>query len=311
MEITKKIEIIADALIQGIGENNLPMSVEDFRQEVAVEYLAVYDHYKNNNADTDPQRICFMFNNHLAKVLKRYSIEKSIYTYLDEDRAYEMNTDRIFIKNLLLYKISGLRPKYQWILLYRYGFVDGFPHTFLECGKTLHIGKESTRQIVAKCLRLMRQPSRSKVFRGLVFDDHWHYYPLQEKTKSVKLDYNRYKVVFVNKFYKKPKEIDNEPQRICAITDNECIAARYKLAETCRFRDPNFVEGKVDAIIASENTEFVIDTTETGIPLSEAEISTDKDYELEDFLYKIEKEAKLTGSSRHYFDVKNEEEAAG
>ena len=70
------------------------------------------------------------------------------------------------ISKALLEKIkSELSLKEQEIILSRFGFTDGEYHTLEEIGKVHGITRERVRQIEAKALLKLRQPSISKFFK--------------------------------------------------------------------------------------------------------------------------------------------------
>jgi RNA polymerase primary sigma factor len=54
----------------------------------------------------------------------------------------------------------------------RFGLEDGLEHTLEEVGQSFAVTRERIRQIEAKALRKLRQPSRSRKLR--LFLDHVH-----------------------------------------------------------------------------------------------------------------------------------------
>ena len=50
----------------------------------------------------------------------------------------------------------------------RFGLEDGSEHTFEEVGQSFAVTRERIRQIEAKALRKLRQPSRSRKLRGFM-----------------------------------------------------------------------------------------------------------------------------------------------
>jgi RNA polymerase primary sigma factor len=61
--------------------------------------------------------------------------------------------------------LSTLSPREAGVLRLRYGLEDGREHTLEEIGKHFSVTRERIRQIEAKALRKLRQPSRSGVLR--------------------------------------------------------------------------------------------------------------------------------------------------
>jgi RNA polymerase primary sigma factor len=61
--------------------------------------------------------------------------------------------------------LKSLTPREEKIIRMRFGLEDGSEHTLEEVGQTFAVTRERIRQIEAKALRKLRQPSRSKRFR--------------------------------------------------------------------------------------------------------------------------------------------------
>ena len=74
---------------------------------------------------------------------------------------YEATT-RILLKERLLSVIDTLTPREQKVIRMRYGLDDGFPKTLEQVGLEFNVTRERIRQIEAKALRKLRNPSRSK-----------------------------------------------------------------------------------------------------------------------------------------------------
>ena len=72
-------------------------------------------------------------------------------------------------KQLLKEKIgevlSGLTPREQRVLCFRFGLEDGRNRTLEEVGKEFNVTRERIRQIEAKAIRKLRHPSRSRKLR--------------------------------------------------------------------------------------------------------------------------------------------------
>lgn len=81
----------------------------------------------------------------------------------DENALSPMEvTEQTLLKEQLLAVIETLTPREQKVIRLRYGLDDGHPRTFEEVGREFNVTRERIRQIEAKALRKLRQPSRSK-----------------------------------------------------------------------------------------------------------------------------------------------------
>ena len=74
---------------------------------------------------------------------------------------YEATT-RSLLRQQLLSVIDTLTPREQKVIRMRYGLDDGFPKTLEQVGLEFNVTRERIRQIEAKALRKLRNPSRSK-----------------------------------------------------------------------------------------------------------------------------------------------------
>ncbi len=66
------------------------------------------------------------------------------------------------LKNQLLQVIETLTPREQKVIRLRYGLDDGNPKTLEQVGQEFNVTRERIRQIEAKALRKLRNPTRSK-----------------------------------------------------------------------------------------------------------------------------------------------------
>lgn len=73
-----------------------------------------------------------------------------------EVAAYSM------LREQLIAVLHKLTPREEMVLRLRYGIDDGRPRTLEEVGKEFNVTRERIRQIEAKALRKLRNPSRSK-----------------------------------------------------------------------------------------------------------------------------------------------------
>ncbi len=76
------------------------------------------------------------------------------------DAAINLN-----MKEQMATMLKTLTPREERIIKMRFGIEDGNEHTLEEVGKTFAVTRERIRQIEAKALRKLRQPSRSRKFR--------------------------------------------------------------------------------------------------------------------------------------------------
>jgi RNA polymerase primary sigma factor len=69
------------------------------------------------------------------------------------------------MKEQMATMLKTLTPREERIIKMRFGIEDGNEHTLEEVGRTFAVTRERIRQIEAKALRKLRQPSRSRKFR--------------------------------------------------------------------------------------------------------------------------------------------------
>lgn len=74
------------------------------------------------------------------------------------------------LKQQLMEVISELMPREQQVVILRYGLEDGHPRTLEEVGREFNVTRERIRQIEAKALRKLRQPSRLKKLKDVDVD---------------------------------------------------------------------------------------------------------------------------------------------
>jgi len=88
-----------------------------------------------------------------------------------EDVQSTAPTDKVaatMLKEQLVGVLNTLTPREQRVLMLRYGLGDGRPRTLEEVGKEFNVTRERIRQIEAKALRKLRNPSRSKRLRDFL-----------------------------------------------------------------------------------------------------------------------------------------------
>ena len=64
--------------------------------------------------------------------------------------------------------MKALTPREEKIIKMRFGLEDGSQHTLEEVGQTFALTREPIRQIEAKALRKLRDPSSSRKLRALL-----------------------------------------------------------------------------------------------------------------------------------------------
>jgi RNA polymerase primary sigma factor len=68
--------------------------------------------------------------------------------------------------------LHTLTPREEKIMKMRFGLEDGSEHTLEEVGLEFAVTRERIRQIEAKALRKLRQPSRSRKLKSFLEDAH-------------------------------------------------------------------------------------------------------------------------------------------
>lgn len=92
------------------------------------------------------------------------------------DQAYS-----IIVRDTIFKVLETLTLREQMAIEQAFGLVDGKFRTLEETGKLFNISRERTRQIIAKGLRKMRHPSRSKRLRDYIDMDFAAIDPLQHR----------------------------------------------------------------------------------------------------------------------------------
>ena len=94
---------------------------------------------------------------------------------LIEDRTVVSQTEAMInldLKEVTAHVLHTLNPREEKVVKMRFGLEDGSEHTLEEVGRSFAVTRERIRQIEAKALRKLRQPSRSRKLR--LFLDHVH-----------------------------------------------------------------------------------------------------------------------------------------
>ena len=79
-------------------------------------------------------------------------------------------TNRILLREQLDEVMDTLTDREENVLRLRFGLDDGKMRTLEDVGKVFNVTRERIRQIEAKALRKLRQPSRSKPLRDFIED---------------------------------------------------------------------------------------------------------------------------------------------
>ncbi len=80
----------------------------------------------------------------------------------------EGNVVQKSLKGVLSNVLEELSDREERVLKLRFGLEDGLPKTLEEVGKIFHVTRERIRQIEAKALEKLRQPSRSKKLEDFI-----------------------------------------------------------------------------------------------------------------------------------------------
>ena len=75
---------------------------------------------------------------------------------------------RKVLREQLMEVLETLTPREQKVIRLRYGLDDSHPRTLEEVGKEFNVTRERIRQIEAKALRKLKNPSRSKKLQDFV-----------------------------------------------------------------------------------------------------------------------------------------------
>ena len=94
-------------------------------------------------------------------------------TLIDDYTEYpEGETGKVLLKEDLENVLNTLNPRERDVLRLRYGLDDGRVKTLEEIGNVFSVTRERIRQIEAKALRKLRQPSRNGILREYLPNDH-------------------------------------------------------------------------------------------------------------------------------------------
>ncbi len=90
--------------------------------------------------------------------------DSKIADFIEDDTSVSPveNATRSMLRGQLLSVIDTLTPREQKVIRLRYGLDDGNPKTLEQVGQEFNVTRERIRQIEAKALRKLRNPTRSK-----------------------------------------------------------------------------------------------------------------------------------------------------
>lgn len=96
--------------------------------------------------------------------------DSNLGTFLQDETAANPaeSATNLMLKEQLLDVLNTLTPREQKVIMLRYGVDDGHPRTLEEVGKEFNVTRERIRQIEAKALKKLRQPSRSKKLKDFL-----------------------------------------------------------------------------------------------------------------------------------------------
>jgi RNA polymerase primary sigma factor len=94
-------------------------------------------------------------------------------TLIDDNTEHPDDaTGKVLLKEDLENVLNTLNPRERDVLRLRYGLDDGRVKTLEEIGNVFSVTRERIRQIEAKALRKLRQPSRNGILREYLPSDH-------------------------------------------------------------------------------------------------------------------------------------------
>ena len=96
--------------------------------------------------------------------------DSTLGTFIQDENAVSPadSASLMMLKEQLMEVLATLTPREQKVIILRYGLEDGHTRTLEDVGKEFSVTRERIRQIEAKALKKLRQPSRSKKLRDYV-----------------------------------------------------------------------------------------------------------------------------------------------
>ena len=102
--------------------------------------------------------------------------DSTLGTFIQDENAISPadSASIMMLKEQLMEVLATLTPREQKVIMLRYGIEDGHTRTLEDVGKEFSVTRERIRQIEAKALKKLRQPSRSKKLKDYVdIDNRW------------------------------------------------------------------------------------------------------------------------------------------
>ena len=96
--------------------------------------------------------------------------DSTLGTFIQDENAISPadSASLMMLKEQLMEVLATLTPREQKVIMLRYGIQDGHARTLEDVGKEFSVTRERIRQIEAKALKKLRQPSRSKKLKDYV-----------------------------------------------------------------------------------------------------------------------------------------------
>ena len=100
--------------------------------------------------------------------------DSTLGTFIQDENAISPadSASIMMLKEQLMEVLATLTPREQKVIMLRYGIEDGHTRTLEDVGKEFSVTRERIRQIEAKALKKLRQPSRSKKLKDYVDIDN-------------------------------------------------------------------------------------------------------------------------------------------
>ena len=96
--------------------------------------------------------------------------DSTLGTFIQDENAISPadSASIMMLKEQLMEVLATLTPREQKVIMLRYGIEDGHTRTLEDVGKEFSVTRERIRQIEAKALKKLRQPSRSKKLKDYI-----------------------------------------------------------------------------------------------------------------------------------------------
>ena len=96
--------------------------------------------------------------------------DSTLGTFIQDENAISPadSASIMMLKEQLMEVLATLTPREQKVIMLRYGIEDGHTRTLEDVGKEFSVTRERIRQIEAKALKKLRQPSRSKKLKDFM-----------------------------------------------------------------------------------------------------------------------------------------------